>query len=62
MAVLKLKESKAQSLADEFTAKVMTEVYGERYTKLGNLEDDHELSEVWDELNEGFYSTIYYNI
>ncbi len=62
MAVLKLKESKVQSLADEFTAKVMTETYGERYTKLSNLEDDPELSEVWDELNEGFYSTIYYNI
>ena len=42
MAVLKLKESKVQSLADEFTAKVMTETYGERYTKLDNLEDDQE--------------------
>ena len=58
MAVLKLTESKVQSLADEFTAKVMTETYGERYTKLDNLENDQELSDVWDELNGGFYTAM----
>ena len=59
MALLNLTESKVESLADELTAKVMTETYGERYTKLDNLEDDKELSDVWDELNEGFYTTMH---
>lgn len=59
MALLELKESRIEALADEMTAKVMTEVYGERYTKLDNLEDDKELSDVWDELNGGFYTTMH---
>lgn len=53
-----MNESKMQALADEFTAKVMTELYGSRFTELDNLEDDKELSEVWDEYNCAFYAAM----
>ena len=59
MAFKKLTESKIQEFADEFTNKVMTEEYGSRYSELENIEDDEELSEVWDELNEEFYTTMH---
>ena len=53
-----LSEIKIQELADKATNVVMTDVYGERFTNLNNLEDDKELSDVWDSLNEQFYSTL----
>ena len=53
-----LSEIKIQELADKATNVAMTDVYGERFTNLDNLEDDKELSDVWDSLNEQFYSTL----
>lgn len=50
-----LSETKVEALADEFTNKAMTEEYGSRFTELENLEDDEELSQMWEELNSGFY-------
>ena len=47
-----------QDLADKLTDTALTEMYGERYTNLDNLEDDKQLSDEWDYLNNGFYNTL----
>ena len=38
-----INDIKMQELADEFTSKVLTEIYGDRFTNLDNIEDDPEI-------------------
>lgn len=47
-----------QDLADKLTNEVLTEVYGERFTKLDDLQDDAELDNEWEYLNEKFYTIL----
>ena len=53
-----MEESKIQCLADKFTNEVLTAKFGMRFTSLNDLEDDKELSVLWDILNENFYELI----
>jgi hypothetical protein len=48
----------AESLADEFTSRVLETKYGERFKKLDNLEDDKELNDEWEYFNDKFYDII----
>ena len=52
------KLDKAQQLADKFTNEVMSERYGERFTKCKNLEEDETMNGYWEYLNERFYELI----
>ena len=47
-----------QNLVDKFTVEVLTAAFGERFTSLEEVEEDAELSALWDILNDGFYETI----
>ena len=47
-----------QDLADKLTNEVLTEVYGERFTELDNLEDDAVLDKEWEYFNEKFYTML----
>lgn len=50
--------SKVQDLADKFTNETLTEVFGERFTSLEDVEQDEEINEAWEILNEKFYESI----
>lgn len=56
---MEVSDIQIEALADDFTAKAMEKIYGSRYTELDNLEDDKELSEIWDSLNESFYTAMH---
>lgn len=47
-----------QDLADKLTNEVLTEVYGERFTELDDLQDDAELDIEWEYFNEKFYTML----
>ena len=49
-----------QDLADKLTNEVLTEIYGERFTELDNIEDDKELDNDWEYFNEQFYGMLKY--
>jgi hypothetical protein len=49
-----------QDLADKLTNEVLTEIYGERFTELDNIEDDKELDNDWEHFNEQFYDMLKY--
>ncbi len=49
---------KAQDLADKFTNETLTEMYGERFTSLDDVEEDPEIDNKWEYLNEMFYQAI----
>lgn len=51
-------DSKAQELADKFTNLLMSEVYGERFTKLESLSEGDTLNDEWERLNSRFYEVI----
>ena len=54
----KTKPNKAQGLADKFTAEVMTEKYGKRFTDISDVEEDEEMNRMWEFLNEEFYELL----
>ena len=56
---MEVSDIQIEALADDFTARAMAKIYGSRYTELDNLEDDKELSEIWDSLNESFYTAMH---
>jgi hypothetical protein len=56
---MEVSDIQIEALADDFTDKAMEKIYGSRYTELDSLEDDKELSEVWDSLNESFYTAMH---
>jgi hypothetical protein len=49
-----------QELADKLTANLLSEIYGERFTQLDNLEDDEVLDDEWEYFNSQFYSMLKY--
>jgi len=53
-----LTDDKTQELADKFTNILMSEVYGERFTKLERLSEGDTLSNEWDRLNSLLYEVI----
>ena len=55
---MEVSDSKMQELADEFTGKVLTAMYGDRFTNIDNIEDDPEMDAHWEHLNEKFYALI----
>ena len=56
---MEVSDIQIEALADDFTARAMTKIYGSRYTELDNIEDDEELSEAWNSLNENFYTAMH---
>lgn len=50
-----LSSKRAQELADKFTTELLTEIYGDRFTKLENIEDDAVINSAWEEVNKSFY-------
>lgn len=53
-----INDIKMEELADEFTGKVLTEMYGDRFTNIDNIEDDPKIDAHWEHLNEKFYALI----
>ena len=53
-----LTDDKTQELADKFTNILMSEVYGERFTKLESLSEGDTLNDEWERLNSRFYEVI----
>ena len=53
-----LSSKRVQELADKFTTELLTEIFGERFTKLENIEDDAVVNSTWEEVNNSFYETI----
>ena len=49
-----------QDLADKLTNEVPTEIYGECFTELDNIEDNKELDNDWEHFNEQFYDMLKY--
>jgi len=47
-----------QDLADKLTSITLTELYGERFTNLEDVEEDEQLNREWEYLNEKFYDTL----
>ena len=52
------KKFSKQNLADEFTNKVLTAKYGDRFSDLEDVEEDKEINEEWEFLNEKFYNLL----
>lgn len=47
-----------QNLVDEFTNKVMTEIFNERFTQCEDITEDFEMNDTWNFINDTVYESL----
>lgn len=52
-------EDKLNEMADDLTNKIMSYVYGERFTKTEDITEDDELSKAWEYINENVFGSLW---
>ena len=54
-----MRKPNREELADKLTNVLLTEMFGEEYTNINNLEEENEyLSDQWDYFNDRFYGML----
>lgn len=47
-----------QNLVDEFTNKVMAEIFNERFTQCEDITEDFEMNDTWNFINDSVYESL----